>query len=78
MEHTPCKKFKSEWHWLLLEQVLAEGRVRGFSRDERFAAGGPLCALGSVSASPMVEMETGGITAEAGGGEGSPSLWCWS
>ena len=33
----------------------------------------PLCALGSMSASLIVEMETSGMTAEAGGGEGSPS-----
>ena len=43
--------------------------------------GGALCVRSSVSASPMVEMETGGMTAEAWGGEGSPSLlvlvWAW-
>ena len=34
---------------------------------------GPLCALGSVSTSSMVKMETGGMTAEAGGGGRFPS-----
>ena len=34
-------------------------------------AGGCSGAHGSVSGSPMVEMETSGMTAEAGGSEGS-------
>ena len=35
---------------------------------------GPLCALGSVSTSPMVEMGTGGMTAGARAARALPSL----
>ena len=79
MERAPCKKkLKSEWT-LVFVQAGSRGREgTRVSQDVWFAGWGPLCTFGSMSASPMVKMETGGMTAEAGGGEGSPSLRCWS
>ena len=56
-------------------EVHVEGRRPGSSSREGVASGwGCSGAHGSVSASPVVDMGTGGMIAEAGGGEGSPSL----
>ena len=44
----------------------AEGRRPALLLLDVDSGRGPLCARGSVSASSMVEMETGGMMAEAG------------
>ena len=66
-----CKKLKIGQSDCLYYS--SHGREEAGALLSGCVAEGQLYTLGYVSASPMVEMETGGITAEAGGSEGSPS-----